>query len=118
MELRHDKWEETSDFDTLFNFKWHPISKGIKFDIVNTHGTRQLVNHFENHGCFTTKDHLFKNFLSYCESKKQNVFEYLPLTFVLEVDSLNYAHDLEKFINYFTFIEKSIENSGLEIKDL
>lgn len=32
MEMRSEKWEETSDFDTLFNFKWNPISKGIKFD--------------------------------------------------------------------------------------
>ena len=56
MELRAERWEETSDFDTLFNFKWHPISKGIKFDQVNTHGSRQIVNHFENHDCFTTKD--------------------------------------------------------------
>ncbi len=98
LDLRSDKWEETNDFDTLFNFKWHPISKGIKFDIVNTHGTRQLVNHFENHDCFTTKDLMFKNFLQYCELKKTNVFEYLPLTFVLEVDSMNYAYDLDKFI--------------------
>ena len=49
MELRSDRWEETHDFDTLYNFKWHPISRGIKFDQVNTHGTRQLVIHFENH---------------------------------------------------------------------
>lgn len=40
MELRSERWEETTDFDTLFNFKWHPISKGIKFDMVNTYGTR------------------------------------------------------------------------------
>lgn len=56
LDLRKDRWEETNDFDTLFNFKWHPISKGIKFDMVSTHGTKQLVNHFENHDCFTTKD--------------------------------------------------------------
>jgi hypothetical protein len=49
---------------------------------------------------------MFKNFLSHCEVKKQNVFEFVPLTFVLEVDSLNYAFDLEKFIQYFSFIEK------------
>lgn len=40
MELRSERWEETTDFDTLFNFKWHPISKGIKFEMVNTHGVR------------------------------------------------------------------------------
>lgn len=49
---------------------------------------------------------MFKNCLAYCESKKINVFDYLPLTFVLELDSINYAYDLDKFISYFTFIEK------------
>lgn len=40
MDLRAERWEETYDFDTLFNFRWHPISRGIKFEQVNTHGTR------------------------------------------------------------------------------
>jgi len=41
---------------------------------------------------------MFKNFLNHCEAKKQNVFDFVPLTFVLEVDCINYAYDLEKFI--------------------
>lgn len=41
---------------------------------------------------------MFKNYLAYCEYKKQNVFDFVPLTFVIEVDSLNYAYDLDKFI--------------------
>lgn len=49
---------------------------------------------------------MFRNFLSHCETKKLNVFDYVPLTFVIEVDSLNYAYDLDKFIQYFTFIDK------------
>ena len=44
--------------------------------------------------------------LAYCESKKSNVFDFVPLTFVLEVDSPNYLFELEKFINYFSYIEK------------
>ena len=38
LELREERWEEANDFDTLFSFRWNPISKGIKFDQVNTHG--------------------------------------------------------------------------------
>lgn len=55
---------------------------------------------------------MFKNYLAHCETKKLNVFDYVPLTFVIEVDSINYAYDLEKFIQYFTFIEKQIEGTG------
>jgi hypothetical protein len=106
MELRSDRWEETHDFDTLYQFKWHPISRGIKFDLVGKHGTKQLVNHFENHHIFTTKDNMFRNAFSHCEAKKLNVFEYVPLTFILEVDSIYSAQEYEKFLNYFTHIEK------------
>ncbi len=56
---------------------------------------------------------MFKNLLSYCEVKKTNVFDYVPITFVLEVNSNNYAFELDKFITYFTFIDKAVENSGL-----
>jgi hypothetical protein len=44
---------------------------------------------------------MFKNLFYYCESKKINVFEYAPLTFVLEVDSVNWVTDYERFISYF-----------------
>jgi hypothetical protein len=40
MALRQDRWEEASKFDTLFNFKWHPVSKGIRFEMVGTYGTK------------------------------------------------------------------------------
>ena len=32
LKLRASKWEETEAYDTLFNFKWNCISRGIKFD--------------------------------------------------------------------------------------
>jgi hypothetical protein len=46
MALRHDRWQETSSFDKLYNFKWQQLSRGIHFDQVNSFGTRQLINHF------------------------------------------------------------------------
>ena len=49
MALRDDRWEETSTFDKIFNFKWQPISRGINYDTVSTFGTRQLVNHIKGH---------------------------------------------------------------------
>jgi hypothetical protein len=87
MLLRADRWEETNSFDKLFNFKWQPVSWGINFDAINSFGTRQLVNHFNNHAIITTKDQLFENVALYCEQRKLNVFETLPLTFTLSLDS-------------------------------
>lgn len=56
---------------------------------------------------------MFKNLVSYCENKKVNAFEYVPLTFLLEVDSGNYAYELEKFTTYFNYIEKMISSKPL-----
>jgi len=118
MDLRLERWEETHDFDTLFHFKWHPVSRGIKFDLVNTHGTKQLVNHFENHQIFTTKDLMFRHLFNHCEAKKLNVFDFVPLTFILEVDSVNSASDYERFLNYFYNIEKSLNGRPISILEL
>jgi hypothetical protein len=60
-------WEETTAYDSLYNFKWQPFSNGIKFDQISTYGVRQLVNHIEGHEHITTKDLLFINFRAYCE---------------------------------------------------
>ena len=83
--------------------------------MVNTHGTRQVVNHIENHESFTTKDQMFTNLLNHCEARKVNVFDYVPVTFLIEVDSANYAFELEKFINYFDHTEKVLASKPLHL---
>jgi hypothetical protein len=42
-----------------------------------------------------------------------NVFDFLPLTFLLEVDSGNYANELERFIVYFSYIDKIIQTKSI-----
>lgn len=71
-------WEETADFNTMFNFKWQQTSYGIRFDQLSINGKKQMVNHFINHASITTKDNLFKNLYDYLDNK---VFDYVPLTF-------------------------------------
>jgi len=38
-------WEQTAIYDNLFNFKWQPISFGIKYDMLSKYGYKQIVNH-------------------------------------------------------------------------
>ena len=71
-------WEETAEFDTMFNFRWQQSSNGIKFDQLSINGKKQIVNHFEHHSTITTKDNLFKNLGEYLDI---NVFKTVPLTF-------------------------------------
>jgi len=69
---------------SLFSFKWCPVSDNINFDMIGKHGQRNLVNHFENHKVLTAKDLLFINMKKACEILREDVFEYLPLTYVID----------------------------------
>ncbi|CAI2376333.1 unnamed protein product [Moneuplotes crassus] len=87
-------WEQTVQFDTMFNFKWQQTSHGIRFDQLSINGKKQLVNHLENHAQITTKDCLFKNL---CEHLDKTVFEYVPMTFCIESQLDSYDSDLQRF---------------------
>ena len=63
------------------------------------------MNHFEHHWEISCKDNLFNNMLQYCELNKRNVFDIVPLTFVVEVDAVRSAFVLEKFSIYFNIIQ-------------
>ena len=66
-----------------------------------------MVNHFEGHAEITTKDGLLRNFVNYCESLKINAFDYIPLSFELDLDSAAYSANYEKFLNCYTNLESS-----------
>jgi hypothetical protein len=104
MLLRNERWEETNSFDKLYNFKWQPISRGIAFDQINNFGTRQLINHVQEHPQLTTKDRLFENLVMLCEQRKIDVFKIVPITFMIQFDSAQSSFELEKFITYFNTI--------------
>ena len=85
-----DYWKEVTYYSSIFHFKWQPFSKGIRFEQLS-YAQKQMVNHFEFHSEITTKDFLFKNLLAYAQLSKLSVFDYVPLTFVLDIDSPTYA---------------------------
>ena len=104
IQLREDRWEETTASDKLFNFKWQPFSRGIQFEIINQFGTKQLINHLSNHALLTTKHQLFENLTVLCESKKLNVFKILPITFTLQMENINCSAEFEKFLTFFNYL--------------
>lgn len=91
-------WEETADFNTMFNFRWQQTSYGIKFGQLSMNGKKQMVNHFENHEAITTKDNLFKNLSEFLDTK---VFDFVPLTVWIQSYSENYFKDLNNFKSIF-----------------
>jgi hypothetical protein len=61
-------WSETSQSNTLFNFKWQQTKQGYKYErLIPNQMYKQLVNHFEYHKEITTKSGLIKNLAQYCE---------------------------------------------------
>lgn len=70
-----------------------------------------MVNHIFNHQEITMKDKLFNNLNDYCSKTSKNVFDYVPLTFVLDSESDNFISDLTLFANVF---EKHQEMSHCE----
>lgn len=58
---------------------------------------------------------MFRHLFQHCEIKKINAFDYVPLTFMLEVDSSNSAYDLERFVTYFSYVDKMVQGKSIEM---
>ena len=97
MQTRHPHWQEISSYSKIFNFKWKPFSSGIRFEQLSLYGQRQLVNHISNHEEITTKHNMFKNLSEYWKENSLDVFQYVPLTFILEYDNEDIWGDLSFF---------------------
>eukprot|EP00347_Sterkiella_histriomuscorum_P015512 403356749 len=113
---RGHKWIETVAQDPFYHFKWQPVSYGIKFEQISTpivqgmHPCqKQLVNHFEFHSNLTEKSKLFKNLTQYSIKLRENVFDYMPLTYFVEIDDIGkmkgYAKAMLPFMNSFYALE-------------
>lgn len=55
---------------------------------------------------------LFKNIFNICEARRINVFDYVPLTFILETGSEYYQNTLDKFTGAYNAIQKAIERES------
>lgn len=111
---RGGDWTEIECTKTLYNFKWVPLSKGIRFDYLSSHGQKKLVNHFEHHAEFTEKDNLFHNLSRHCESQKRSLFDFHPVTFTLDLSQKQSAlAEIERFQAYFNILERHKTSTDL-----
>jgi hypothetical protein len=102
---KQTKWEEAAPFYSLFNFKWQPTSYGIKYQNLSQHGCKQLINHVQGHEAFTTKDQLYLNLKNFAEKADFNLYDFIPLTCLLDL----YADSLSDQWDYFKAIFNVIE---------
>ena len=96
MEQRSDKWVKTSlDLVKFCDFIWSPLPHVIDFKYSNE--KRQFVNHIEFCSSLSNKLNLYYNLLRHCESKKLNLFDYVPFTICLSISKNNFMTQLENF---------------------
>lgn len=104
-------WIEIQPVHSMFNFKWNPVSDGIKFgrlghndpnkqpqsfhggptskdtgkETVQDKVNLQMVNHFENHQLLTEKYNLLQVMQRFSDQHKENTFDLMPITFFVEI---------------------------------
>lgn len=52
--------------------------------MISKHGIKQIVNHISGHNSLTTKDNLFINMKLLYEKDNLDLFQVMPLTFVID----------------------------------
>ena len=77
-----------------------------------------MVNHFENHHEITTKDLLFENLLIFSKQQKIKLLEFVPLTFIINTDSIEYDKEFEYFFQCYSCVEsfKERKNNSKQAK--
>ncbi|CDW90267.1 ttl domain containing protein [Stylonychia lemnae] len=107
LDQRGSDWQEISSNNTIFHFKWVPFSKGIRFDYLSSHGYKKMVNHFEYQEQISQKDWLMINLSKYCEQQRLNVFDFIPVTFIVNLNHQSSSFEMEKFNTMFTVLERA-----------
>ncbi|KAL4466032.1 hypothetical protein ABPG74_004269 [Tetrahymena malaccensis] len=98
--LTRSNWRESPVYSSNLNFRWHPFSKGIKFESLSLHKKR-IVNHFEFHAEITTKNGIIKNIGRYCSDRGLNIFDFTPTTFLFSLKEKFWDLDLIRFCDFF-----------------
>ncbi|CAD8201393.1 unnamed protein product [Paramecium octaurelia] len=87
---------------TRVHFRWQQSNIGYKYYKMNAYNPhRSLVNHFEFHQEISNKKNLLLNMTAFCESIHRNVFDILPLTFVIDFNDSQIESQLVAFLNYY-----------------
>lgn len=66
----------------------HSDSQHHKAPTLSDLNSRQVVNHVEYHHLITEKFNLLHSMQKYCDLNKENVFDFLPVTFYIEMPNI------------------------------
>jgi hypothetical protein len=118
MQLR-ENWREAGVFEAA-NFRWQQSSSGLDFSLYSTFNTgRRIVNHFEYHNQISNKLNLLINMMKFCESRGLDVFDYIPMTILIQYDSTNFLKQFQNFKEFYNNINTYvIEEENLKMSRL
>ena len=112
---KRSNWQFLQEInDPGVQFIWKQTNAGINFNVFTnqTSSSLRIINHFEFHHEITQKDRLLANFARYCQGTKLNVFDFLPPSFEVKIDSKNISGSIEGIEVLFNLITNSKKNDG------
>jgi len=74
-----------------------------------------MINHLEYHCELTKKSNLFINLQTFSEINKENVFNYIPITFYIEVNTTSHNVHLSTVLQNFTCLFLALESNKEQI---
>lgn len=102
-------WHRVSSSSDYVHLFMTQATRHFEFEKFSSrdHRTGQIarcLNRFEGYRQLTEKDLFFINLFKYCEKNRLNVYDFVPLTFVLDFED----PDFEKKLNSFAKVHQSI----------
>lgn len=97
--MRRKNWVETENKEEFLHFKWSQSQWGFKYHLLGK--MCMCFNHFEYHRELSNKMRLVRNMINFCESNKLNVFNYVPLTYIIDLSSGEEDMALHNFIKFY-----------------
>lgn len=73
---------------------------------MNNQQKKVCINHLENHHEISNKNNLYENMRIHCQRSKLNIDEFIPATYIINLDSNTLQSDLRKFVDYFIAIKR------------
>ncbi|CAD8072925.1 unnamed protein product [Paramecium primaurelia] len=86
------------------NFIWRQSNKGFNYSTLTSKNV--CINHLEHHNEISNKNKLHANLKSYCQRTNKNMDDFVPTTFIINLDSTTLQNDIKKFVDYFVEIKK------------
>ncbi|CAK79711.1 unnamed protein product (macronuclear) [Paramecium tetraurelia] len=86
------------------NFIWRQSNKGFNYSTLTSKSV--CINHLEHHNEISNKNKLHANLKSYCLRTNKHMDDFVPVTFIINLDSTTLQNDFKKFVDYFVEIQK------------